>query len=261
MKVSELTNYIAPIDSTANGQSHLAFNYQDTSEGTPGTYRITFENLGKALSNGMGFLYPDIDHQALKKYAINDEAYTVNTMGYYLSNVQLAKLNEISTQANKSDIAYDSTNKKITKTIDGTTYEVVTAATLKTDMSLNNVENKSAATILSELTIDSTPTANSSHPVSSGGVASAISGFYTKPNGGIPSTDLADTYLTSFTETDPTVPAWAKASSKPTYSISEMSDVAAPTFTTSITIGQTTLTEAQLQALIALIPTNESQEE
>ena len=31
-------------------------------------------------------------------------------------------------------------------------------------------------------------------------------------------------YLTGYTETDPTVPAWAKAASKPTYSYSEIQD-------------------------------------
>lgn len=36
------------------------------------------------------------------------------------------------------------------------------------------------------------------------------------------SLDLADTALQSFTETDPTVPAWAKAQSKPTYTASEV---------------------------------------
>ncbi len=29
-------------------------------------------------------------------------------------------------------------------------------------------------------------------------------------------------YLTSYTETDPTVPAWAKAASKPTYTAAEV---------------------------------------
>lgn len=33
---------------------------------------------------------------------------------------------------------------------------------------------------------------------------------------------LSDKYLTSYTETDPTVPAWAKASTKPTYTASEV---------------------------------------
>lgn len=57
-------------------------------------------------------------------------------------------------------------------------------------------------------------------------------GTYSKPSGGIPATDLesavqtsldkADTALQSFTETDPTVPSWAKQSTKPTYTASEV---------------------------------------
>lgn len=57
-------------------------------------------------------------------------------------------------------------------------------------------------------------------------------GTYSKPSGGIPLTDLAsgvqtslgkaDTALQSYTETDPTVPSWAKASTKPTYTASEV---------------------------------------
>jgi hypothetical protein len=57
-------------------------------------------------------------------------------------------------------------------------------------------------------------------------------GTYSKPSNGIPETDLdsavqtslglADTALQSFTETDPTVPAWAKASTKPSYTASEV---------------------------------------
>lgn len=57
-------------------------------------------------------------------------------------------------------------------------------------------------------------------------------GAYALPSGGIPKTDLAsavqtslgkaDTALQSYTETDPTVPSWAKASSKPSYTKSEV---------------------------------------
>ena len=51
---------------------------------------------------------------------------------------------DISGKADKtatvSNVAYDSTNKKITKTINGTTSDIVTAATLKTAMGLDNVE-------------------------------------------------------------------------------------------------------------------------
>lgn len=40
-----------------------------------------------------------------------------------------------------TSVDYDSTNKKITKTLNGTKSDVVTLSTLKTDMSLNNVAN------------------------------------------------------------------------------------------------------------------------
>ena len=57
-------------------------------------------------------------------------------------------------------------------------------------------------------------------------------GTYSKPSTGIPKTDLAsdvqtslgkaDTALQSYTETDPTVPAWAKAETKPSYTAGEV---------------------------------------
>jgi len=57
-------------------------------------------------------------------------------------------------------------------------------------------------------------------------------GTYSKPSGGIPKTDLAsavqtslgkaDTALQSYTETDPTVPSWAKQPAKPTYTAAEV---------------------------------------
>lgn len=60
----------------------------------------------------------------------------------------------------------------------------------------------------------------------------AGTGNYNKPISGIPKTDLAssvqtslekaDTALQSYTETDPTVPAWAKQPNKPTYTAQEV---------------------------------------
>ena len=59
-------------------------------------------------------------------------------------------------------------------------------------------------------------------------------GHYSKPSGGIPKADLeqsvqtslglADSALQEFSETDPTVPAWAKQTSKPSYHSDEISD-------------------------------------
>lgn len=70
-------------------------------------------------------------------------------------------------------------------------------------------------------------------------VTNAVSGLYTKPSGGIPASDLAETYLTQHQSLDGLAP------------------IESPEFTTQITIGNTTLTEEQLQALIAMIPENE----
>lgn len=65
-----------------------------------------------------------------------------------------------------------------------------------------------------------------------------IAARYFKPPAGIPKTDLAsavrtslgkaDTALQSYTETDPTVPSWAKQSSKPSYTAAEIGAIAAP---------------------------------
>ena len=63
-------------------------------------------------------------------------------------------------------------------------------------------------------------------------LSTSIESKYSKPSGGIPKSDLAssvqtslgkaDTALQSFTETDPTVPAWAKTPNKPTYTANEV---------------------------------------
>lgn len=65
-------------------------------------------------------------------------------------------------------------------------------------------------------------------------LSTSIESKYEKPSGGIPKSDLAssvqtslglaDTALQSFTETDPTVPSWAKAQNKPTYTADEIND-------------------------------------
>ena len=83
-------------------------------------------------------------------------------------------------------------------------------------------------------------TASAAHGISSSDISAwNAKGTYSKPSGGIPKTDLAsavqtslgkaDTALQSYTETDPTVPAWAKASSKPSYTASEVGALPAST--------------------------------
>lgn len=93
-------------------------------------------------------------------------------------------------------------------------------ATVATSGSYNDLSNKPS--IPSEVT-ESTV---------SGWGFTKNTGTYSKPSGGIPKSDLAsdvqislgkaDTALQSYTETDPTVPAWAKAATKPSYTASEV---------------------------------------
>lgn len=73
-----------------------------------------------------------------------------------------------------------------------------TAQTLTDEQKGQARENIGAQAVL---TFDSAPTADSTNPVTSGGVYAA---------------------LTSYTETDPTVPDWAKAETKPSYTASEV---------------------------------------
>lgn len=66
-----------------------------------------------------------------------------------------------------------------------------------------------------KLTFDDAPTANSVNPVTSGGVYNALptkTSQLTNDSG----------YITGYTETDPTVPAWAKAVTKPSYTAEEV---------------------------------------
>lgn len=72
------------------------------------------------------------------------------------------------------------------------------------------------------ITTDATPTQGSKNPVQSGGVYSALQDV----EEGIPTkvSDLTNDsgFISGYTETDPTVPEWAKAPSKPTYTAAEV---------------------------------------
>lgn len=85
-----------------------------------------------------------------------------------------------------------------------------------------------------KLTFDNTPTQDSDNPVKSGGIFTALAGkgTYSKPQNGIPKTDLENAVQTSLgladsalqSETDPTVPSWAKQTNKPSYTQDEVGD-------------------------------------
>ena len=83
---------------------------------------------------------------------------------------------------NTADVNYDTTNKKITKTIDGVTSDVVTVATLKTDMNLGNVGNFKAVSTVASQGLSDTEKSNARTNIGAG--------TYSKPSGGIPETDF-----------------------------------------------------------------------
>ena len=153
---------------TANVGTITGITMNGTSKGTSGVV-----DLGTVIT-----AHQDISGKADKSEIptkvselTNDSGFTTNvgtitgikmngaskgTSGVVDLGTVLTSHQDISGKADKSatvsTVAYDSTNKKLTKTINGTTSDIVTAATLKTAMALNNVENKSSATIRGEIT-------------------------------------------------------------------------------------------------------------
>lgn len=77
---------------------------------------------------------------------------------------------------NTADVNYDTTNKKITKTIDGVTSDVVTVATLKTDMNLGNVGNFKAVSTVANQGLSDTEKGNARTNIGAG--TSNFSGNY-----------------------------------------------------------------------------------
>lgn len=110
-----------------------------------------------------------------------------------IKQVQKNRLNE----SGEFDVIHYETDASITYMSDGTNVEDA----------INNVQSK--------LTFDDVPTEDSENPVTSGGVYNAIP---TKTS------DLNNDsgFITGYTETDPTVPTWAKANTKPTYTAEEV---------------------------------------
>lgn len=121
-----------------------------------------------------------------------DELDTLKEIADYLKDSSVAGgiVSQLSNKANKSttvtNVSYDSTNKKITKTINNTTSDVVTAATLKTAMSLNNVAN----------------TGDSATPVSGGTTKFTTGGAYTELAKKVDKVSGKDLSSNDFTTTD-----------------------------------------------------------
>ena len=66
----------------------------------------------------------------------------------------------------------------------------------------------------------------------------------------------ANSYITSYTETDPTVPAWAKAASKPSYTASEVGALPSSTVVTNVKISADTTTNKNYALVFGTTPSD-----
>lgn len=163
MKISELEkkNFLAAAGADEN--SYIVINYKDNATDRPVTYKATVQELGKLLVDSLHLInYDTTNGKMLNTLAASNGAYTTTNIGQFINAEDRTKLDHAVTDTDnlaKADVAttvtnveYSGTNKELTQTINNTTTRIVSLALLKTDMDLANVENKSGATIRSELT-------------------------------------------------------------------------------------------------------------
>ena len=126
---SKISSILGLTATTYSGSAAKVNNHTVNSD-VPSNAKFT-DTVTTATTSGSG--------NAVTAITASNGALTVTKGTTFLTSHQ-----DISGKADKSTtvstVAYDSTNKKITKTINGTTSDVVTAATLKTAMGLDNAE-------------------------------------------------------------------------------------------------------------------------
>lgn len=151
------------------------------------------------------------------------------TSGVVNLGTVLTEHQDISGKADKTEtvtnVAYNSSGKKITKTINGTTSDVVTLATLKSGMALDKVDNtsdseKPVSTAVQNALDDKQDAISDLATIRSGAAAGATA--YQKPSTGIPKTDLATAVQTSLGKADTALQS---------SDISGLAPKASPTFT------------------------------
>lgn len=294
MKISALNSLSSTLTADAQANSYLIINNAADSSITPVTYKVSLTHAGQALSNNLKLVNYDATNQELKAYSISDNAYANATIGHYLSAEQVTKLGAISAEANKTDVIYNTSSHIIQKIIDNVTTDIVSASTLKTDMALNNVDNTSdvnkpiSTATQGALDLKANLTDLTINNISGLGTVASKN---VAASGNAATTEVVmgnDTRLTD-ARSAADVSTWAKAASKPTYTAAEVgalpdtttiptkvsdlqndagyltthqdisgkANIVEPIFTNSITIGSTTLTEAQLIALLALLEQGE----
>ena len=143
MKISELNikDFLSR-NTDAETNSYLILNYGENDTDPSVTYRISLEELSNMIISNHKLLKYASENKNLisRKYASNAYSDTA-AVGQYIDTTDRTVLDSAVTA-----VSYDGTNKKLTSSVrGGTATDIVTVATLKTDMELNNVNNTSDA--------------------------------------------------------------------------------------------------------------------
>ena len=155
MKISLLDkqNYLAEPSETYNSQksaenSYFIVNFAKDEVDEVITKRATLAELGKLLIDELSLVQYG-SNNSLNTLNAGETAYASTNIGQYITAADRSVLDEALT-----DVAYDTTNKKLTSTTRGgdTPTDIVTVNTLLTDMDLNitqvtNTAGKTIATI------------------------------------------------------------------------------------------------------------------
>ena len=143
MKISELNikDFLSR-NTDAETNSYLILNYGENDTDPSVTYRISLEELSNMIISNHKLLKYASENKNLisRKYASNAYSDTA-AVGQYIDTTDRTVLDSAVTA-----VSYDGTNKKLTSSVrGGTATDIVTVATLKNDMELNNVNNTSDA--------------------------------------------------------------------------------------------------------------------
>lgn len=156
MKISEL-NDVLGIDSSKLDYTFMVLNTAETAAGLQTTYKVSLKSLGNSIVEDFNVLMIDPNDNGHHIYSgtmsMNesdeyDTGLTMTEVGQYITSNDRTVLTGALT-----NVVYDTTNKKFTKTVYGTTTtDVVSTATLLSDMDLNitqitNTAGKTLATI------------------------------------------------------------------------------------------------------------------
>ncbi len=111
-----------------------------------------------------------------KEYRLNNSSFTAEQWAAIQSGITAEKIEQLDTAINNkvSAVTYDATNKKITRTINGTTADVVTVATLKSAMSL--AKGDVGLGNVTNVATESTITSGSTNNITSGAVYTGLAG-------------------------------------------------------------------------------------